>query len=98
MHTTVAVAVGHVEVAFRAHRDVGGAVEGASSPRDGHEVLAVIAGVRRRVHDPKGHEQLALRRELPDGVVAVVRAENCAIGADGDTMGAGRKLTLTPRT
>ena len=47
MHAAVAVAVGHVQVALRAHRDVGGAVEGACPTRDRHEVLAVIPRVRR---------------------------------------------------
>ena len=97
MHAAIAVAVGHIEVALRANGDIGGAVEGAASPRDGHEVPAVIAGVRRRVHDSERHEQLALRRELPDGMVAVIRAEDRAVGADGDAVGASRKLTLAPR-
>src|SRR5439155_11115131 len=53
MHTAVAVPIGHVQVAFRANRNVGGAVERACSTRDGHEVLAVIPGVRRCIHDAK---------------------------------------------
>src|SRR5262249_7939955 len=97
MHAAVPVAIRHIEVAFRAHGDIGGTVEGAGAPRDRHEVPAVIAGVRRRVHDPQGQEQLARRRKLPDGVVAVVRAEDRAVGTDGDAMGTGRELALAPR-
>ncbi len=97
MYATIAVAVGHVEVAPGAHGNVRGAVEGAGSPRDRHQVLAIIPGVRGRMHHAQGHEQLPLRRELPDGVVAIIRAEDRAVRAHGDAVRAVGEFTLTPR-
>src|SRR5215467_11134060 len=97
MHATIAVAVGHVEIASGTHSNIRGAVEGTGAPRDRHQILAIIAGVRGRIHHAKGHKQLALGRELPDGVVAIIRAENRTVRAHGDTVRAVGELTLTPR-
>src|SRR5437899_11383091 len=98
MHTAIAVAIGDVEVAVRAHRDVGRAVERPTGARDADRILAVVAGVRRRVHRPQRHEQLAGRRELAHGVVAVVGAEDGAVGADRDAVRAIGELAFTPGT
>src|SRR5262249_40502706 len=97
MHATIAVAVGHVEIAPGTHGDIRGAVEGTGPARDRQQVLTVIPGVRGRIHHAKGHEQLTLRRELPDGVVTIIRAEDRAVRAHGDTVRAVGELTLTPR-
>src|SRR5215471_21328182 len=97
MHATIAVAVGHVEIASRTHSNIRGSVEGTGPSRDRHQVLAIIPGVRGRIHHAKGHEQLALRRELTDGVVAIICAEDRAVRAHGDTMRAVSEITLTPR-
>jgi hypothetical protein len=98
MDAAVAVPVGYVQVASWSHREIGGAVKGACPTRDGHEILAIIPRIRRRVHDPKGHEELALGGELADSMITVVRAEDRAVRADRDAMGAGRKLPFAPGT
>src|SRR4029434_842156 len=97
MYAAVPVAVRYVEVTPRTHGNVSGAVEGAAPTCDSHEILAVVPRIRRCVHDPQGQEQPALGRKLPDGVVAIIRAEDRAVGADGDAVGAGRELALAPR-
>src|SRR5882724_3990597 len=71
VHAAIPVAVGDVEVALGPHCEIRRAVEGAARPRDGTGILAVVAGVGRLVHGAHGHEQLAVRRELAHGVIAV---------------------------
>src|SRR5215831_14537442 len=97
MHATITVAVGHVEIASGTHSDIRGAVEGTGPARDRQQVLAIIPGVRGCIHHAKGQQQLALWRELPDGVVAIIRAEDRAVRAHGDTVRAVGELILTPR-
>ena len=97
VHAAVAVPVGHVEIALRAHRDIRGAVEAVGRLRDRHVVLAVVAGVGGLVHRAEGHQQLALRGELPDRVVAVVGAVERLVRADRDAVGAVGELALAPR-
>ena len=96
MHAGVAVAVGDVEVALGSNRDVRRAVERAGGPRDGAGILAVVARVRRLVHGPKRHQELPVRRELADGVVAVVRAVEHLVRPDADAVGPVRELALAP--
>src|SRR5437660_10539483 len=96
MHAAIAVAIGDVEVAVRAHRDVGRAVERPTGARDADRILAVVAGVRRRVPRPQRHERLAGRRELAHGVVAVVGAEDGAVRTDRDAARAIGELAVTP--
>ena len=96
VHATVAVAVGDVQVPRRRDREVRRAVERASGPRDAPGALAVVAGRGRRVHGPERHEELPVRRELPHGVVAVVRAVEHLVRADGDAVGPVGKLASAP--
>jgi hypothetical protein len=96
VHAAVAVAVGDVEIALWADRQIRGPVERSAGPRDGAGVLAVVAGVRRRVHRPEGHEELAGRRELAHGVVAVVRAVDHRVRTDRDAVRAIGELALAP--
>ena len=97
VHAAVAVAVGDVEIALRAHREVRRAVEGDAGARHRHGVLAVVAGVGRLVHGAEREQQLALRGELPHRVVAVVGAVDAAVRADGDAVGPVGELALAPR-
>src|SRR5207253_9175666 len=97
VHTAVAVAVGHVEVAPGPDREVRRTVEGTGGARDGHVVLAVVAGVGRRIQRAERLQQLALRRELPDGVVTVVGGPHGAVGRDRDAVRAIGEVALAPR-
>src|SRR5262245_1380823 len=97
VHAAVAVAVRDVEITLRPDREIRGTVEAVGWLRDRHVVLAVVAGVRGLVHGTQGHQELALRRELPHGVVAVVGAVEALVGADGDAVGAIGELALAPR-
>ena len=82
----VAVAVGDVDVAgLGADRRVGRPVEGLAALQRGG-----LVGIT------DGQEQLALRRELPGGVMQVVGEPDGAVGADVDAVGAPN-LSLTPR-
>ena len=96
MHPAIAVAVGDVEVPGEPDRQIRRAVEGAAGPRDVDGVLAVVAGVGGRVHRPERHQQLAVRRELAHGVVAVVRAVEHVVRADGDAVSPVGELALAP--
>ena len=49
------------------------------------------------VHDAERQEELAFGCELPDGVVAIIRAKDRTIGADRNTAGAGRERVFAPR-
>src|SRR5262249_23210621 len=84
VHARIAVAVRDVEIALGTYGDVGRPVERARPPLDGAGVLAVVAGVRRRIENPHGHEELSLRRELAHRVIAVVGAEDRAVRRDVD--------------
>src|SRR5207249_3362053 len=64
---------------------------------DRHVVLAVVARVRGRVQRAERSEELALRRELADGVVAVVGRPHGAVRRDRDAVRAVREVTLAPR-
>src|SRR3989442_14997283 len=97
MHLAIAVAVGDVEVALRTDGDVGRPIERAARPRDRARVLAVVAGVGRLVHGAEREEQLALRRELPDRVVTVVRAEDGVVRSHADAVRPEREVSLAPR-
>src|SRR5437867_3469701 len=93
----VAVAVGHVELTLRPDREIRRPVERPAGLRDRRGALAVVAGVRGLVHGAERQQELALRRELPHGVVAVVRAVEEPVRADGDAVGAQGELPLAPR-
>src|SRR5437867_4096398 len=97
MDAAVAVAVGHVELALRPDREIRRPVERPTGLRDRRGVLAVVARVRGLVHGAERHQELALRRELPHGVVAVVRAVQKAVRTDGDAVRAQGELSLAPR-
>src|SRR5262245_37559702 len=97
MHTTIAVAIGHIEITSGAHGNIRGAIEGTGPPLDRQQVLAIVPGVRGRIHHAKGHEELAFRRELPHGGVAISRAKDGAVRAYGDAVRAVGELALTPR-
>src|SRR5262249_28880405 len=57
----------------------------------------IVSGVRRRVHRTEGHLELAVWRELPHGVVAVVGAVHRVVGTDRDPMRAIGELAFAPR-
>src|SRR5262249_38714206 len=97
MHTAIAVAVRDVQIALGTDREVRRPIERPARPRDRHVVLAVVAGVGRRIERAERAEQLALRRELANGVVAVVGGPDGAVGRDRDPMRAISELALAPR-
>src|SRR6266487_278213 len=78
VHTRVAIAVGDEEVAaLRADGHVRGAVEGLAALEGGG-----LVGVT------DGQEMLALRSELPHGVLEIVGEPHGSVGIDGDAVGA----------
>jgi hypothetical protein len=80
----ISVPVRHVDVAvLRTQRDVRRPVEG----------LAAVEG-RGLVGVPQGQQQLALGRELPDGMVQVVGEPKRAVRADRDSW--ARRNTPSP--
>src|SRR2546425_392070 len=96
MHPTVAVPIGDIEVAPRTDGQIRGPVERARGSSDRHVVLAVVPRIGRRVQGPERREQLAVGRELPHRVVAVVRAVDHVVRADGDAVRAVGELALAP--
>src|SRR5689334_22042646 len=97
MHASVAVAVGDVEITTRADRDVGRAVERPGRTLDRHVVSTVVAGVGGLIQRAERLEQLALRCELPNRVIAVVGAPHGPVGTDADAVRAVRELAFAPR-
>ena len=71
-----------------------GAVERSGAALDRVQVLAVVPGIRRGVEHAERHQKLAFGRELADGVIAVVGAENRAVRSYGDTVRAIRELAF----
>ena len=77
VHPGVGIAVGHVEFSgalVKGH--VGGNAEGFAA----HLRAGLVGGTQ-------GHQQLAVGRELPDGAVAVVHAEDGVVRRDGHAVG-----------
>ena len=60
-------------------------------------IVAGVAGVRRRARRADHHQQLAVGRELADRVVAVVDAEERAVGRDRQTVSPRREHALRER-
>src|SRR6478735_7229392 len=96
MDAGVAVSVADVDVAVGPDSDIRRTVERPGGALDARDVLAVVAGIRWRVEDAHGHEQLALGRVLTNSVIAVVCAEDAAIRGDVDAVRAIRKLAFAP--
>ena len=75
----VAVSVGDEQAAVRGiDGDVSASVEGITAVQ-----------LRRFVRDADGHDDLAVQRALPDGVVAVVRAVQGVVRPGGDAVSHG---------
>jgi hypothetical protein len=97
VHARIAVSVGNIDLAFQSDSDISRAVERRPSALYRIEVLAVVARVRGRVFGAHRHEQLPLRRELANRVLAVIRAEDRAVRGDVDAVRAIGEVTLPPR-
>src|SRR2546428_2529434 len=93
----IPVAVGDVQVAVRRDREVRRPVEGRTAPRDRADALAVVARVGWAAARPEREQELAVRRELSHGVVAVVGAPDRPVGRDGDAVRAHREDAFAPR-
>ena len=73
-----------------------GRLKGPARALDRWRGLAVITRVGRRVHDAHGHQQLALGRELAHGVIAVIGAEDRAVGMNTDAVRAVSEIAFAP--
>ena len=91
----VPVAVRDEDVPVGPDGDVGAPVERPGRPGDrldvvdAHRHVGPVAGVRGRAGHAQGEQQLAVRGELADRVVAVVDAVHRAVGADRDAVRVG---------
>ena len=85
MDAGVGVAVGYIEFAVSlVYSDMSGSVERLSAHLGS-----------RLVRDTECHEQFAVRGELADGTIAIVHAEDVAVGRDGYGVGVG-EYALAP--
>src|SRR5260370_31969379 len=70
----VSIAIGDVDIPIRGERQVSRIVKRRAGSNDGAEVHAGGPSVRMLAPRSKSHQQLAVRRELADGVVEIIGA------------------------